>query len=175
MREKVTAMALFRNRKASYRNSVSHPFRGDYIRLRQNVKWKRLLPTLGEVYVVFADLVSKITKRCGKVGSSLGILTCSGHFSHGNILGACFLQFAQKLVVISTSSFIILDHKTMQVNHLVKLQDIFKISTSPYMDNIFVIHIYTVCRGVLFPGGGTLTVDPSSVGPARPQQSRISL
>lgn len=67
MREKVTAMMLFKNRKASYRSSVAHPFRGDYIRLRQNVKWKRLLPTLGDVYVVFADLVSKITKRCGKV------------------------------------------------------------------------------------------------------------
>lgn len=67
MREKVTAMMLFKNRKASYLSSVSHPFRGDYIRLRQNVKWKRLLPTLGDVYVVFADLVSKITKRCGKV------------------------------------------------------------------------------------------------------------
>lgn len=67
MREKVTAMGLFRGRKASYRNSISHPFRGDYIRLRQNVKWKRLLPSLGEMYVVFADLVSKITKRCGKV------------------------------------------------------------------------------------------------------------
>lgn len=32
----------------------------------------------------------------------------------------------------------------MQINHLVKLQDIFKISTSPLIDNIFVIHIYTV-------------------------------
>lgn len=57
---------------------------------------------------------------------------------------ALLLQFVQKLVVISTSSFIILDHKTMQINHLVKLQDIFKISTSPLVDNIFVIHIYTV-------------------------------
>lgn len=75
MREKVTAMALFRNRKVSYRSSLSHPFRGDYIRLRQNVKWKRLLPTLGEVYVVFADLVSKITKRCGKVRDT-GQLVC---------------------------------------------------------------------------------------------------
>ena len=69
MREKVTAMMLFKNRKASYLSSVAHPFRGDYIRLRQNVKRKRLLPTLGDVYVVFADLVSKITKRCGKVST----------------------------------------------------------------------------------------------------------
>jgi len=122
MREKVTAMALFRTKKASYRDSVAHPFRGDYIRLRQNVKWKRLMPSLGDVYVVFADLVSKITKRCGK--------------------------FVQKLVVISTSSFLILDPRTMQINHHIKLADIFKISTSPYKDNILIIHIYTDQHGL---------------------------
>src|SRR6218665_269702 len=120
MREKATAMMLFRNRKSSYRTSISHPFRGDYIRLRQNVKWRKLLPSLGEVYVVFADIVSKITKRCCK-------------------------DFAQKLIVVSTKAFIILDHRTMQINHHIALNSIFKISTSPYMDNILVLHIYKVC------------------------------
>ncbi|OTF72318.1 hypothetical protein BLA29_001635 [Euroglyphus maynei] len=124
MREKVTAMMLFKNRKASYLSSVAHPFRGDYIRLRQNVKWKRLLPTLGDVYVVFADLVSKITKRCGKE------------------------QFIQKVMVITTSSFIVLDGKTMQINQNVRLSSICKISTSPYMDNILVIHILTDQQGI---------------------------
>lgn len=61
-------MSLFKGRKQSYKNSISHPFRGDYIRLRQNVKWKKISASLGEIYVVFADLVSKVTKRCGKVG-----------------------------------------------------------------------------------------------------------
>lgn len=67
MREKVTASSLFKGRKVSYRSSVAHPFRGDYIRLRKNAKWKRMTTQLGEMYVVFADLASKVTKRCGKV------------------------------------------------------------------------------------------------------------
>lgn len=142
MREKVTAMGLFRGRKASYRNSISHPFRGDYIRLRQNVKWKRLLPSLGEMYVVFADLVSKITKRCGKVRNASTFIIFL--FLNLFVQSLFWIQFVHKLVVISTNSFIVLDHRTMQINHHIKLHDIFKISTSPYMDNVLLIHIFTV-------------------------------
>jgi len=67
MREKVTASLIFRDRKSSYRRSVSHPFRGDYVRLRQNVRWKRTSIEIGDQYVVFADIVNKITKSGGKV------------------------------------------------------------------------------------------------------------
>jgi myosin-1 len=67
MREKVTASLIFRDRKASYRRSVSHPFRGDYVRLRQNVRWKRTSNEIGDQYVVFADIINKITKSGGKV------------------------------------------------------------------------------------------------------------
>ena len=51
----------------SYLKSVSHPFRGDYVRLRQNVKWKRIASETGHHYVVFADIVNKITRNSGKV------------------------------------------------------------------------------------------------------------
>lgn len=67
MREKVTASLIFRDRKSSYRRSVSHPFRGDYVRLRQSVRWKRTSNEIGDQYVVFADIVNKITKSGGKV------------------------------------------------------------------------------------------------------------
>lgn len=71
MREKVTASLIFRDRKASYPKSVSHPFRGDYVRLRQNVKWKKTANETGDQYVVFADIINKITRSSGKVFFSL--------------------------------------------------------------------------------------------------------
>lgn len=67
MREKVTASLIFRDRKASYPKSVAHPFRGDYIRLRQNGKWNKTATDLGDQYVVFADIINKITRSNGKV------------------------------------------------------------------------------------------------------------
>lgn len=87
MREKLTASMLFKNRKTSYPlrlnlnfefvinvmkmivlfNSVAHPFVGDYVRLRQNVQWKKLCMSLNDQYIVFADIVNKITRSTGKV------------------------------------------------------------------------------------------------------------
>lgn len=67
MREKVTASIIFKDRKASYPRSVSHPFLGDYVRLRQNVQWKKLCVETNDQYVVFADIINKITRSSGKV------------------------------------------------------------------------------------------------------------
>ena len=67
MREKVTASSLFKGRKASYERSVGHPFIGDYLRLKNNIKWKKLNENSDDNYIVFADLVNKISTS-GKVG-----------------------------------------------------------------------------------------------------------
>lgn len=67
MREKVTASIIFKERKASYAKSVSHPFLGDYVRLRQNVQWKKISVESNDQYVVFADIINKITRSSGKV------------------------------------------------------------------------------------------------------------
>lgn len=47
--------------------SVSHPFLGDYVRLRQNVQWKKICIETSDQYVVFADIVNKIARSSGKV------------------------------------------------------------------------------------------------------------
>lgn len=47
--------------------SVSHPFLGDYVRLRQNVQWKKACVETNDQYVVFADIINKITRSSGKV------------------------------------------------------------------------------------------------------------
>lgn len=67
MREKVTASIIFRERKSSYARSVSHPFLGDYVRLRQNVQWKKISVESNDQYVVFADIINKIARSSGKV------------------------------------------------------------------------------------------------------------
>lgn len=68
MREKVTASIIFKDRKISYPRTVAHPFHGDYIRLRQNVQWKRVSCEHNDQYVVFADIINKIARSSGKVG-----------------------------------------------------------------------------------------------------------
>lgn len=70
MREKLTASLIFKDRKLSYPRSVRHPFLGDYIRIRQNVKWKRLAAPSGDNFVVFADIVNKVSRHSGKVSYS---------------------------------------------------------------------------------------------------------
>lgn len=49
---------------------VPHPFRGDYVRLRQNVKWKKLSSDTNDQYVVFADIMPKINRASGRVSSN---------------------------------------------------------------------------------------------------------
>ncbi|CAG2162923.1 unnamed protein product [Oppiella nova] len=122
MREKVTASLIFRDKKVSYKKSVSHPFRGDYVRLRQSVRWKRCSQELGDQYVVFADIINKITKSGGK--------------------------FVQKLFVISTSAMIIMDQRTMQCKYRIPVHHIHRISLSPYIDDIVVIHTSSDETGV---------------------------
>lgn len=50
--------------------SVSHPFLGDYVRLRQNVQWKKICLETNDQYVVFADIINKIARSSGKVSYS---------------------------------------------------------------------------------------------------------
>ena len=47
--------------------SIGHPFLGDYVRLRQNPQWKKVSLETNDQYVVFADIINKITRSSGKV------------------------------------------------------------------------------------------------------------
>ena len=48
-------------------SSIGHPFLGDYVRLRQNPQWKKICTESNDQYVVFADIINKITRSGGKV------------------------------------------------------------------------------------------------------------
>ncbi|XP_031619986.1 unconventional myosin-Ia isoform X2 [Contarinia nasturtii] len=115
MREKLTASVLFKNRKTSYPLSIPHPFLGDYVRLRQNVQWKKLCISLNDQYIVFADIVSKITRSTGKV--------------------------APILMALSTNAMLLLDQRTLQIKYRIPATEIYRLSLSPYHDNIAVFHI----------------------------------
>ncbi|XP_054257245.1 unconventional myosin-Ib-like, partial [Macrosteles quadrilineatus] len=115
MREKVTASIIFKERKASYPRSVGHPFLGDYVRLRQNVQWKKICVENNDQYVVFADIINKITRSSGK--------------------------FVPILFVLSTSAMLILDQRTLQVKYRVPATEIYRLSLSPYLDDVAVFHV----------------------------------
>ncbi|XP_050303869.1 unconventional myosin-Ib [Anthonomus grandis grandis] len=115
MREKVTASFIFKDRKCSYPRSVSHPFLGDYVRLRQNVQWKKMSLENNDQYVVFADIINKIARSSGK--------------------------FVPILLVISTRSMLILDQRTLQIKYRVPATEIYRMSLSPYLDDVAVVHV----------------------------------
>uniref|UniRef100_A0ABK9N723 Myosin motor domain-containing protein n=1 Tax=Glossina morsitans morsitans TaxID=37546 RepID=A0ABK9N723_GLOMM len=115
MREKVTASIIFKDRKASYVRSVSHPFIGDYVRLRHNQQWKKMCVDTNDQYVVFADIINKITRSSGKI--------------------------APILLVLSTSSLLLLDQRTLQIKYRVPAAEIYRMSLSPYLDDIAVFHV----------------------------------
>ncbi|KAJ8921520.1 hypothetical protein NQ315_003138 [Exocentrus adspersus] len=115
MREKVTASFIFKDRKCSYPRSVSHPFLGDYVRLRQNIQWKKMSLESNDQYVVFADIINKITRSSGK--------------------------FVPILLVISTRSMLVLDQRTLQIKYRVPATEIYRISLSPFLDDVAVVHV----------------------------------
>ncbi|XP_018577928.1 unconventional myosin-Ib [Anoplophora glabripennis] len=115
MREKVTASFIFKDRKCSYPRSVSHPFLGDYVRLRQNIQWKKMCLESNDQYVVFADIINKITRSSGK--------------------------FVPILLVISTRSMLVLDQRTLQIKYRVPATEIYRMSLSPFLDDVAVVHV----------------------------------
>ncbi|XP_067617523.1 unconventional myosin-Ia isoform X2 [Eurosta solidaginis] len=115
MREKVTASIIFKDRKASYVRSVSHPFVGDYVRLRYNQQWKKMCVETNDQYVVFADMINKVTRSSGKL--------------------------MPILLVLSTSSLLLLDHRTLQIKYRVPAAEIYRMSLSPYLDDFAVFHV----------------------------------
>jgi myosin-1 len=152
MREKLTASMIFKDRKVSYPKSVSHPFRGDYVRLRQNVKWKRSASETGDDYIVFADIVNKVSRSSGKVSNSLPVLKLNKFeiiINHKYLFLVSYCdrytkQCVQKLLAISTSSMTVLDQRTLQVKYRVPILDIIKLSLSPYSDDMVFVHVIPV-------------------------------
>lgn len=117
--------------------SVSHPFLGDYVRLRQNVQWKKICVENNDQYVVFADIINKIARSSGKVRKLR--VNLKKFPKNWNIQ-----QFVPILLVLSTSSMLLLDQRTLQIKYRVPASEIYRMSLSPYLDDIAVFHVKAV-------------------------------
>ncbi|KAL5009512.1 hypothetical protein ScPMuIL_011817 [Solemya velum] len=115
MKEKMVASDLFRGKKEIYSKSIPHPFKGDYLNLRQNSKWKKLYDSTNDNHLVFADILWKINRANGKM--------------------------VQQLFVMSTQAVLVIDQRTMIVKYRIPLTQLDKISLSPIQDNVVVFHL----------------------------------
>ena len=43
------------------------PFKGDYVLLRNNAKYKKIYSSTSDQFIVFADIMSKVNRNNGKV------------------------------------------------------------------------------------------------------------
>ncbi|KAI5634436.1 unconventional myosin tail, actin- and lipid-binding domain-containing protein [Phthorimaea operculella] len=115
MREKVTASVLFRDRKALYARSVAHPFVGDYVRLRASAAWRRGPGAHADRYVVFADVVRKVSRTGART--------------------------ARCLAVLSTHALLLLDARSLRVKRRVPAAAVWRLSLSPHHDDLLVVHV----------------------------------
>lgn len=53
-------------------------------------------------------------------------------------------QFAPILFVLSTSAMLILDQRTLQIKYRVPAAEIYRLSLSPYIDDVAVFHVRAV-------------------------------
>lgn len=58
-------------------------------------------------------------------------------------------QFVPILLVLSTSSLLLLDQRTLQIKYRVPASEIYRMSLSPYLDDIAVFHVKAVTMSEL--------------------------
>ncbi|XP_060051100.1 unconventional myosin-Ia isoform X2 [Erinaceus europaeus] len=114
LREKVCASELFKDKKASYPQSVPVPFQGDYIGLQRNPKLQKLKGG-EEGPVLLADTVKKVNRGNGKTSSRILLLT--------------------KRHVILT------DTKKSQTKTVIGLDSVAGVSVTSLRDGLFGLHL----------------------------------
>ncbi|XP_034499502.1 unconventional myosin-Ia isoform X2 [Ailuropoda melanoleuca] len=114
LREKLSASELFKDKKASYPQSVPIPFRGDYIGLQGNPKLQKLKGG-AEGPVLVADTVKKVNRGNGKTSSRILLLT--------------------KRHVILT------DTKKSQAKTVIGLDSVAGVSVTSFKDGLFSLHL----------------------------------
>lgn len=53
-------------------------------------------------------------------------------------------QFVPVLLVLSTNSMLLLDQRTLQIKYRIPASEIYRMSLSPYLDDIAVFHVKAV-------------------------------
>ncbi|XP_052803474.1 unconventional myosin-Ia-like isoform X2 [Mya arenaria] len=115
LREKLTASDTFKGKKACYTESVPQVFKGDYLNVQGDMKWRKIAALTKEMNVVFADFVHKVNRQNGKV--------------------------VPHLLVVSMQAMLVIDHQTMTLKYRIPIEYIESASLSPYQDKLAVIHM----------------------------------
>ncbi|XP_053153557.1 unconventional myosin-Ia-like [Hemicordylus capensis] len=114
LQDKLSASEIFRGKKSLYLKSLPQPFRGEYLGLKENPKYRKLQST-ADGKLVMADSVRKVNRGDGKASPRLFLLT--------------------------KSHIILADPKAAQPKTVITLSDIESVSVSRYSDGFFVLHI----------------------------------
>lgn len=114
LKEKVCASELFKDKKASYAQSVPILFRGDYIGLQGNPKLQQLKGG-EEGPVLMAETVKKVNRGNGKTASRIFLLT-------------------KKHVILT-------DAKNSQTKTVIGLDTLAGVSVTSFKDGLFSLHL----------------------------------
>lgn len=115
MQEKARASALFKGRKSLYARTVCIPFKSDRLNLRGDERWPRVVAQTHEQRIVWAGNVQKLNRKDGKS--------------------------TPVILVVTGTSFLVLDPKTLLLKYQVNLDHLQQISLSSFSDHLFVMHI----------------------------------
>ncbi|NXE99254.1 MYO1A protein, partial [Menura novaehollandiae] len=125
LKAKLCASELFKDKKTLYPKSLPQPFRGEYLGLKQNPKYRKL-HAVAKDKLVMADTVRKVNRASGKTVPHLLLLT------------------AEHLVLA--------DPKAAQPKTVLSLSDIRGLSVTRFSDGFLVLHLKEV-PGEGVPGG----------------------
>nr|XP_025857688.1 unconventional myosin-Ia [Vulpes vulpes] len=114
LKEKLCASELFKDKKASYPQSVPIPFHGDYIGLQGNPKLQKLKGG-AEGPILMAETVKKVNRGNGKTSSRTLLLT-KGHV-------------------------ILIDTKSSQARTVIALDNVAGVSVTSFKDGLFSLHL----------------------------------
>ncbi|XP_045645753.1 unconventional myosin-Ia isoform X2 [Ursus americanus] len=114
LREKLCASELFKDKKASYPQSVPIPFRGDYIGLQGNPKLQKLKGG-AEGPVLVAETVKKVNRGNGKTSS--------------------------RILLLTKEHVILTDTKKSQAKTVIGLDSVAGVSVTSFKDGLFSLHL----------------------------------
>ncbi|KAM3845796.1 unconventional myosin-Ia-like [Vipera latastei] len=114
LQDKLCASELFKGKKSLYPKSLPQPFRGEYLGLKENPKYRKLQTTANDK-LVMADYVKKVNRGDGKTSS--------------------------RILLLTKSHIILADLKAAQPKTVITLNDVESVSVSCYSDGLLVLHV----------------------------------
>ncbi|NXD58709.1 MYO1A protein, partial [Corvus moneduloides] len=117
LQAKLCASELFKDKKTLYPKSLQQPFRGEYLGLKQNPKYQKLL-AVAKDKLVMADTVRKVNRANGKT--------------------------VPRLLLLTTEHLVLADPKAAQPKTVLSLSDIRGVSVTRFSDGFLALHLKEV-------------------------------